>query len=274
MNSYLLCLRNSSEPSCGEEEIIINAAKEAGVCKENSETLFSPKEFFDKVSGLIEEKELLILAVDTFSYMKTRRVFLSGLSLETEVSEEILKLTPENYYLRELHASIPKGAAPLPTMDGLYSGFIFKRGMCTVAFIPLDKEKTADVTGDIFKGYIGKLQGENGEPVKKEGLPAESDSAAVPEPAPVSEEASETVKQGVMPENELSEAIAETCEALNKAGITAAVSLTPSAQKILGDCSETENLVFLPASLKETEFPLKTTRRSLQRKRLKNRALL
>lgn len=221
MNTYLLCLRKNELRGLQAENTIFNTAEPFGLTKQNCESFCDVRSFFQRLSQLIENESLIILAVDTELYLHSKKLLCSALDLECAVNSDILYLLESHRDDKDDQCSVPLDSKVFLTKDGLFSGFAFDRDKDKIIFIPLENTRTAQCTGEPFVEYLKK--------VKNNSQPDEN---------------SDTLLTTSM--NAVSENVYSTCQFLNDMGCKAVLSVSPTAKKLCRLLPEMNEITFSP----------------------------
>lgn len=124
------------------------------------------KGLFGGLSSALNKTELIVIAVSNGLYNKTKTKLIKALSLPSENSKAVENKISERDLTEEqinAYSVVPKDSTVLLTDDGLYSGFVVKKGKQKIALIPLDDDRTPYV---LTRGLVPYLT--NGDTLKVE----------------------------------------------------------------------------------------------------------
>lgn len=240
MKTYLLCLRKNELRDLHAEIAICDVMAPFGLNEENCKSFCSAESFFQCLSEISEEGVRSILAVDTELFLNTKSALFSALSLQREQSKILSELISPDAGSRDKQAEIPVGAAVFPTEDGLFSGFAFKSGKYDIIFLPLNDKITSQCFSDGLFNYL--------EPTDDVKPTAESSDKDMSE---------------VM--NAIAASAADACRILRDMGFRAAISVSPSAEKLCGLLPEMEEIKFLSPPIERNNFSPKNYAAQLAR---------
>lgn len=149
MKTYLLCLKKDELRGLQAENTIFNTACKFGLKKENCENFLNVREFFRRLSEILEDGALVILAADTELFADAKSMLCSALSLNCQS----LSNTSEDMNTVGL---VPAEVTVLPSSDTAFSGFAVEKGKNFIIYLPLDDEKTPPCLGASFFSFMSK----------------------------------------------------------------------------------------------------------------------
>ena len=114
----------------------------------------SIRAFFTTLAQDVNSCDVTILAVQKSCYIKIKELLFKALKINTDINSDVLsKLMSSGSDSLLSHATFPKGAEPILTKSGEYSGFIHMIGSKAIMFIPLDDEISKDIDSSLRKFY-------------------------------------------------------------------------------------------------------------------------
>ncbi len=240
MKTNLLCLRKNELRGLHAEIAVCDAAAPYGLEEENCKSFSNEESFFRCLSEISEEGTLTILAVDTEVFLSTKSALFSALSLNCEYSKTISERINPDTAERKKHCEVPAGATVLPSDDGLFSGFAFKKGKYNIVFLPLGDKITQQCLGDSFYNYL--------EPTDEVKSVAENND----------NDMSDVL-------NVISESALDACRILRDMGFQAALSVSLSAEKICNLLPKMDEIKFLHPPIERNNFSPKNYAAQLAR---------
>lgn len=134
-------------PSIRESQLAIETAFKSILDEDFSFTNFSnEKNFLSELSSAVADSKIVVLCAEPGIY-KAFKTFIAnafGLKMKTNktITKAIISAHPEfdDEFISE-HATIPAGASPLLSEDGLYSGFGIKAKKQLLIVLPLDDKR-------------------------------------------------------------------------------------------------------------------------------------
>lgn len=223
MKTYLLCLRKNEFKGLQAEITISDVAAPFGLDSENCKNFNDAESFFRCLSEILENPSQVILAVDTEIFLTTKKLLCSVLSLNCVSGGVILDLAAPDAPDRESHCLVPENSKIFPTEDGLFSGFAVEKDKSNIIFLPLDNKRTSQCIDSFYDFLNGTTEAE---PVK---------------------EATDNDLPAAM--NSISESAVDACRILRDMGFTAALSVSPAAEKLCSLLPSMEEIKFLSSAL-------------------------
>ena len=117
--------------------------------------LSSTKPFFTTLAQKINTSDLIILAVQKSSYVKTKDMLFRALKINTDVNSALLtRLMNSGSKSLLAHSTMPIDAKVISTKNGEYSGFIHIIGKKAIMFLPLDDEISVEIEKELREFYL------------------------------------------------------------------------------------------------------------------------
>ena len=223
MKTYLLCLRKNEFKGLQAEITISDVAAPFGLDSENCKNFNDAESFFRCLSEILENPSQVILAVDTEIFLTTKKLLCSVLSLNCVPGGVISDLAAPDAPDRESHCLVPQNSKIFPTEDGLFSGFAVEKDKSNIIFLPLDNKRTSQCIESFYDFLNGTTEAEPVKETTDNDLPAAM--------------------------NSISESAVDACRILRDMGFTAALSVSPAAEKLCSLLPSMEEIKFLSSAL-------------------------
>lgn len=223
MKTYLLCLRKNEFKGLQAEITISDVAAPFGLDSENCKNFNDAESFFRCLSEILENPSQVILAVDTEIFLTTKKLLCSALSLNCVPGGVISDLAAPDAPDRESHCLVPENSKIFPTEDGLFSGFAVEKDKSNIIFLPLDNKRTSQCIESFYDFLNGTTEAEPVKETTDNDLPAAM--------------------------NSISESAVDACRILRDMGFTAALSVSPAAEKLCSLLPSMEEIKFLSSAL-------------------------
>lgn len=223
MKTYLLCLRKNEFKGLQAEITISDVAAPFGLDSENCKNFNDAESFFRCLSEILENPSQVILAVDTEIFLTTKKLLCSVLSLNCVPGGVISDLAAPDAPDRESHCLVPENSKIFPTEDGLFSGFAVEKDKSNIIFLPLDNKRTSQCIESFYDFLNGTTEAEPVKETTDNDLPAAM--------------------------NSISESAVDACRILRDMGFTAALSVSPAAEKLCSLLPSMEEIKFLSSAL-------------------------
>ncbi len=223
MKTYLLCLRKNEFKGLQAEITISDVAAPFGLDSENCKNFNDAESFFRCLSEILENPSQVILAVDTEIFLTTKKLLCSVLSLNCVPGGVISDLAAPDAPDRESHCLVPQNSKIFPTEDGLFSGFAVEKDKSNIIFLPLDNKRTSQCIDSFYDFLNGTTEAEPVKETTDNDLPAAM--------------------------NSISESAVDACRILRDMGFTAALSVSPAAEKLCSLLPSMEEIKFLSSAL-------------------------
>ncbi len=150
------------------------------------ETCFRAKELLGGISEAFARADIVITAVESSEFCKTKLLLMRAMHLKTEINARLSQLLLSSDGGAENGASttsdiasqcaVPVGASVFATRDGKFSGFAVKSGKQHFALIPADAALTGSQLEELY-GYFRELGIEKLEPTAGAVVQATSEAA-------------------------------------------------------------------------------------------------